>query len=335
MKTFPYLAISGSYRDVGLAIGETFRDRVSRVLNLRKAVIPLYESYKEKLYPYFTETFHRFPHLIEEMQGICDGANVDFLDYFFANTRELYDPQKIYYRDEIEKLDHCTIAVSFTQNGVIVGHNEDWAKESLADLYILKATIGDTTYLCLDYATYMTGSSASLNSWGLAQCINELPQETGVGIPKYFLSRAILETTSLDEAEKLIHSTKRASGFNHVLVTDEEVRNIEIAGKDIDVQRVHAQPYVHTNHFLSAHMRKYEQYRSNSSLARYERASALVDNNMTLEQMKTLLSDSQNTQYPICRPEETIGSVIIVPGKREMYICYGEPCKGTFQKYTL
>jgi len=325
LKKFPYLEVSGTYCDIGSAIGETFRDRIGYIINLRKTQIPDYSALLAKTYEYFGITLQTFPQYMDEMTAIAQAARVGVADYFFANTEELYSPEN----------DHCTIAVSFTDNGPIVGHNEDWYLENIDDLYILKATIKDTTFTGLNYTFHVPGASASINNWGLVQCINDLPQITSIGIPKTFIARAILACKTLDDAQNIIETSKQASGFNHVLVQGSEIRNVEISGSNNDIEVMRDLPYVHTNHFLSRHMLKYETERSQSSLARYDRATQLIHNNMTAEHMKSLLRDTKNTQFPICRSDSTIASVIITPQKREMLVCYGHPCAGEYVSYKI
>jgi hypothetical protein len=334
IKKFPYLEVRGSYRDIGSAIGETFRDRIRYIITLRKNKIPDYQQYLPKLYPYFALTLKAFPQYVEELVAIAKAAHVDVADYFFANTEELYLSE--YVRDRMEhSKDHCTIAVSFNAEESLIGHNEDWLPESINNFYILKATIGTTTFLSLSDVSVLPGACASFNNFGLVQCINDLAQTPQTGIPKNFLSRAILECQTLQEAETLLLQSKRASGYNHVLVQQNEVHNIEISGDDYDIEIIKQQPYVHTNHFLSRHMRKYETERSGSSLARYERAKELIRNNMSVDDMKSLLRDTKNTQFPICRPDSTIASVIITPQKNEMLVCYGHPCAGEYVPYRI
>jgi hypothetical protein len=334
VKQFPYLEVSGSYRDIGNAIGETFRDRITFIINNRKQEIPSYDTLLAKTYDYFLVTLKTFPQYIDEMTAIARAAHVGTADYFFANTEELYLSE--YVRTVMEHPhDRCTIAVSFSGNEPIIGHNEDWLLDSIDNFYILKATIGNTTFLSLSDMSVLPGACASFNDYGLVQCINDLPQQATTGIPKNFLSRAILECQTLDEAEKLLLQSKRASGYNHVLVQNGELRNIEISGSDYDIERISQHPYVHTNHFLSKHMRKYETERSDSSVARYDRAKKLIRNSMTVDDMKSLLRDTKNTQFPICRADSTIASVIISPHTNEMLVCYGHPCAGEYSSYRI
>ncbi len=338
VKTFPYLEMTGSHKELGKAIGEMFRGKIQEVIEDRKHYIRSYQEKLSQTLPFVTETKKIFPQYVDELQGMADGADVPFIDLFFHNTPELYDRTSDWDREQAQTEDHCTIAVSFTKTGPIIGHNEDWAIESLDELYVLKATIGNVTYLGLNYSTFLVGCSATLTSYGLAQCINELHQDSHLGVGKYFVARAVLDAQNLEEAEAIIRNTKRASGYNHVLVQRNTIFDIETAGASIDVEKRIGIPYAHTNHFLSTRMQQYEQGEAThhkNSYERLERAQELTRNDMTIEDMKLLLSDSKNTLYPICRDDATIGSVIIEPAEQKMHICYGPPNRGTFIPYTL
>src|SRR5690606_14140046 len=132
-----------------------------------------------------------FPHLIEEMQGIADGAQVEFEDILLFNTREIYD---LLDEGREEDWDHCTIAATFNADGGLVGHNEDWDSEAQDELYILKAEINGLKLLALNYAGMLPGLSASMNGYGLVQCVNELHHTSyQIGIPKVVLARAVLD----------------------------------------------------------------------------------------------------------------------------------------------
>lgn len=332
-KKFQVLEIKGSYKDVGLAIGESFKKEIQEAIKIRRSNIPNYNSYLDRSREYFDYTKQIFTNLITETESIAQASGVDVIDYFFINNRETYDDAEQYDKQQAVNPDHCTIAVGFGKDGAIVGHNEDWSIEEADNLYILKATIGDTSFIGLNYKTAIAGVSASMNSWGLVQCINDLYQTNQFGVPKNYLARAILELKTLDEAERLTRNTKRASGFNHVLVQGNEVRNIEIAGDQMAVEKAINSSYVHTNHYVSDELKHLEKFHTGSSEERYKRAAELVKNIQIKDDMQILLSDTQNKEYPICRSEETIGSVIAIPSKNEFWACYGHPCAGDYIKY--
>lgn len=338
-KTFPYLEVSGTHKDVGAAIGGRFKDKIQRRIAWQRRVVKNYEDYLSWGDRYFTATKQAFPNLIDELEAIAKAAEVPVPDLFFVNNRDLFDPSEELLTQRKGDPDRCTIAVAFNKEGPIVGHNEDWPSPVddflMDDLYILKATIGETTFLGLEYATEVPGDVANMNNWGLVQCINELMTVSKVGVPKNFVARAVLEAKTLEEAETIISETNRASGFNHVLIQDHEVYNFETADEVFEIEKVEGVPYVHTNHYTAPGMENFEVYHTRNSEARYQRAKELVKDVATEKDMMNLLSDTNDPMYPICRQGITVGSLVFKPVQKEVWICYGAPSSGEFVKYSL
>lgn len=331
--TFPYLEIKGDYTDIGNAIGETFRQRIKLHIGNRKQIIPDYLGYLQKLQPYIQATKRVFPQYIEEMGATARAVGVTFEDLLFTNTGALYN--KDIKMDDGRPQEHCTTVVARSQGDLIIGHNEDWAPEAIDDLFVLKATIGEHTMLGLNYAPYLIGVSASVTSRGIAQCINSLEGEKAIGIPVNFASRAVLEADTLREADRLLRQNSWTSGYNHVLVQDDQIRNIEVASSRVTDKQAKDVPFVHTNHYLDPEMRKYEIAISQSSIARFERARELSNKTMTVRDVDRLLSDAGNPLFPICRPRETLASVIILPDKGSMYVKRRGSSETNYQKYSL
>jgi hypothetical protein len=333
MKEFPLLEVTGSHRDVGMAIGEMHRNRIRERIEVRRQKIPNYRSYLEKVPDYIAITEKYFPNLVEEARGVAQASSTPFEEYFFAQVRDLY-PFYIDDDENLGKIDHCTVIVSFNSHGPIVGQNEDWILKAQDDLYLLKATINGVTFFGLQYAVSIPGESASINSSRLVQCITEIHPTSKFGVPKNFVSRAILEAKSLEEAERIIFETPKASGYNHVLVQGDRVWNFEIAGDDYTVEKFEKKSFVHTNHFTSDKLKKYEMYRTKSSIARYDRADKLNRNVSSLQGVMEILSDGVG-EYPICRPNETIGSIIFQPRTGIVSVCYGVPSPDKYVKYQM
>lgn len=330
---FPLIEVEGTHRQVGQSIGETMGEAIRESLEVHKERTPDFPNLLNKSLPYYSYTKEIFPDLIDEMYGIAEASHVDPTEFFFINNREVYD---IFEEDDLadqDKDDHCTIAVSFSNNGTLIGHNEDWEPSAIDQLYLLRATIDHHTIFGLAYAPCIPGGAAMTNSSGLVQCINEIHQTTQFGVPKSFLARAVLDCQSLDEAEELLRTTKRASGYNHVLVQGGELRNIEIAGDKIAVEKVTDGTYVHTNHYVIPSMQKHEKFHTKSSSVRYQRACELIKQDMSASDMTQLLSDTKDKAYPICRSDATIASLVFDPAKEEVHIAKGHPCQSSYLVY--
>jgi hypothetical protein len=334
-KHLPFYEIKGNYQEVGEFLGITFRKNIQEDVKKRKLEIKNYASYLPKSQECLDITKHHFPNLIKESEAISKAADVSLIDYFFINNREVYDPEEGHDMKDSTNLDHCTVIAGFDHGKLIIGHNEDWSQDAQDEIYVLKATIGNTTFIGLNYMVAIPGLAASMNNFGLVQCINDIYQTNKIGIPKNYVTRAVLEAKTLDEAENIIRGVPRASGFNHVLAQGDEIRNIEIAGESIGVQKTIGKPYVHTNHYLTDELLSLEKFHTKSSEERYKRACELVKDNLSVQEIKNILSDTQNKDYPICRPDETIASAIFVPPELKAEFCYGHPCSGLFVSYDL
>lgn len=323
---FDYLEVSGTNIDIGRAIGTKFKKSIQKRVSERRKKINNYEEYIKKTEPYFKISKKVFPNLVLEIEATAQAAEVSVADYFSINNREV---------SKRETPDHCTAVVGFGKDGAIIGHNEDWEGASPNALYILKATVNGTTFLGLQYKVTVPGVSATINNWGLVQCINDLNHEAKVGVPKNLLARAVLECKTLDEAENLIRNTPRASGFNHLLVQGDEVRNIEIVADKMATAKTTGESYVHTNHYTIPEMKSYEKYHTKSSEERYKRAREIIKPIMDRTSIEKLLSDTKNSKYPISRNDATLGSFIAIPTQNKIYICYGPPNEGKYTEYSL
>lgn len=338
-QTFPLIEVSGTHKDIGHAIGETFKTKIQDVINQKRTIIAEYDRVLSTIDSFIRITEKSFPQLIEELTAVADAADVPFKELFFRNIGALTDPETAMSREESETVDHCTTVVSWESAGhPIVGHNEDWDIKSIDELYILKAKLPHSSFISLNYATFLPGVSAGMNSHGIVQCINEIPQTRINGVPKNFIARAMLECKTLTQCERVVRQTKHSSGYNHVLLQGNNGRDLEIGGRAVDIQSFDYLPYVHTNHYLSNHLKQYEihsQSHQENSHTRYTRVHELLRLPMDFSDMQAILSDHSNEKYPICRHKETIASIIIQPSEQVFHVCYGLPCTGTYVPYRL
>lgn len=333
MEELPCLEVIGDNYQLGKAMGIFSRRHIQDEVEVLHAYVEGLDRYFEMLVPYQEQIKNFFPHLLKEMQGIADGAGVDFEDILLFNTREVYD-----LLDEArdENWEHCTIAATFNAQGGLIGHNEDWDASAQSELYILKAEMGGLRFLALNYAGTLPGLSASMNHFGLVQCVNELYHSSHqIGIPKIVLARAVLDCATLKKAKELIENTPRATGFNHLLLQGKTLVDVETSALKTSAYRRTLQPFAHTNHYAFSEMGDEEESIVANSIARWRRARELLHVDMSVAEMKVLLRDKQNARHPICRDQATIGSAIFQPDLQLAHICYGPPCINEYKTYGL
>lgn len=327
MKQFPIVKASGSNYEVGVAIGKTMREKVKKVLANSQAIFK--EDFQIRIQQsksYQQETLKHFPQYMEELHGIAKGAGVSFDELFLSNNREVAD-----FNPFVLDPNHCTIVGIPNKDGYLLGHNEDWDASSLPLLYLLDATINGTRIFGLNYANNIIGDSIALNGYGLAQAVNELfHQDAKLGVPKNFVARAILDCKTLEEAEEIMRTIPRAAGFNHVLVQEKRLWNIESSAKEHAIEKIEDEAYVHTNHYLTQ-LKRIDKGNEESRV-RYTKVKKLLAGINSVGDMKRVLSDQSDP--PVCRAG-TIGSVIIDTGRKIAHIAYGQPTQEGYTEYSI
>lgn len=225
---------------------------------------------------------------------------------------------------------HCTIVAIPTNKGYLLGHNEDWEKKSLYTLYILDAIISGNHIFGLNYVNNIIGSSIAINQYGLVEAVNELlHNDEQLGVPKNFIARAILDCKTLEAAEALLRGFPRAGGYNHVLVQNEQLWNIESTAKEYAIEKSDHKKYVHTNHYLTS-LKKFDKGNLESQI-RYKKVVSMLPKINTISDVKNLLS---NTENPPIAKTDTIGSVIFDTERKSAYVTYGQPNPTSYQKIT-
>src|SRR5436190_9012536 len=238
--------------------------------------------------------------------------------------------------------DGCTSVVSQGERGIVAGHTEDSFPEAADGLYLFDATIAErnpftgaerSRFLALNYAQTLPGCAAAVNDRGLIVLIDALPDpERNVGVPRHFVSRALLDTEDIESAIDLLRTTNRGGGWNFVLVQGQRAVNVETTATRVSATEVTDGRYAHTNHYVDQALSGDPGEPRPNSLARLTRALELVRPGLDVAAMKHLLSDRQGFPDSICR-ERTIGAFIADTAARRVAVCWGEPERGTWTEH--
>lgn len=263
--------------------------------------------------PFLKETEKYFPQYIDELHGLAEGAEIPF--------------EKLWVKTCLEEIlsiseEKCTTIFAKQTLNSLVGHNEDedvWKKDYL---FLQKRTIGEITTLEFNYALSLGGQAVSVNSFGLIQCINHLYHKNfQPGVPKKIIGRWLSEAPSFEYIKNELPKINRASGYNHVFIKNDQVLNIELTPKEIDITQ-YSKNYVHTNHYLGR-LRKHSNIagiNKDSSYARYQQASKLVNGINDIDKMKQALSYQEaGKKYSILN-KRTLGSMIINVGDKSCWV---------------
>ncbi len=332
---FPLFNLSGTPREIGLAHGRLAKDRIHQALAFYKTIFKKDDQTLLLLAAQFKKKIETaFPQYAEEMEAIAEGAELDPLWIYVLNART-----------EILAAGTQECTVAYFKKSAILGENWDWAQdlEDLAIILRIKRPDGHTILMMTEPGII---GKIGLNSAGLGVALNllECPAKLD-GVPVHIMLRAILDCSSLTEAQSVV--VKNATGkASNILIGDASGQSldIEFAGKDLFMLSPQENVFVHTNHYLSVDLPKKENLAS--SQARYVRGEEIAAKirKGSIDEMKNLLLDRGNRELSICRPYEksryissvgTICSMVMDLPRREMHITRGSPLKNGFEVVKL
>jgi len=351
----PLIEISGSHREMGGQIGEAARVQVQNsIANARILIDAAYNTLEltwdgakiqaRKYLPFAEE---RYPHYVDELRGLAEGANVPFDDIMVLNAMEAVAMDALH-------LTRCTsMAVNEerTADGhVLAAHNEDWIPEDETDVLIISAKPDkDPPFLAMTYGGLLP--NVGFNAYGIAQLIDSVyPDDSRIGIPRLIVARAVLASRRISGAIGRTLVPHRAAGYNHLLIHESgEIYSIEVSARKFEILYANDGYLVHTNHYIDPQMRQVEKDPEEllSSRVRYFRASRLIRQNdkHSIKSLQAIQKDHVNIPNSICNHniegldpldrEKTINALVIDLNSREMHIAWGNPCQNTYHTYHL
>lgn len=351
----PLLRVSGSHREVGQQIGEARADTVRRAADLDLAGVPRHGHTIGQLLDDADRcrraTLQAFPWLIEELDGVAEGAGVDCRSLFAASVEELWDERPSVPGKVEGRCTDVLVAPEATSSGhLMVGHNNDLSASSEGDVVAIEWDVpGDVLIFSLGIGPWI---SVGWNSAGLSLTGNEVsPNDERPGIPRLLLVRAQLRARTMAEAIDLTLHPMRASAYNTVLAeSGGEAVNVEASAADHECWGPDDRgAIVHTNHYVSGHMSRYEADESYAvrSARRFDRASellaALGPGPADEAALMAILSDHENGQDAICRhlPEgaadgtKTVFWCLADVTARHIRYGLGNPCRASAQAYAF
>ncbi len=289
------MRVEGTHREVGVQVGTATAAVVRRHAD---AVDP--ERLAQAV-GYRDATAAELPWLVDELDGVAEGAGADPLAVFAASIEEIW-------ADAAVPAARCSDLVGCgpaTADGhVWVGHNNDLEPESEDELIALEWRVpGDPVSFTIGIGPWI---SVGFNSAGLALTGNELsPSDDRVGIPRLLLVRDILRRRTLEQAVSAALHPRRASSYNNLLShRDGGVVSVEGSATDAELLRPQDGTLAHTNHYTSARMARYERDpdATAGSQARQRSASAwLAQGPVTPALLRAALSDHTGAPDSLCR----------------------------------
>ena len=350
---YPLIEAAGSHYEIGRQIGSAMKDRIRGYFDVAgiyaDCVAYLEGEGRNNVEAMFFHACESFPGLIEELEGMAESLEIPLMYLFAYNCRSeiglLQDPPG------------CSTIVLKKENQVIIAHNEDGNDLNIGRMFLARIVPpGGVSFLAFVYPGLLPGNGPAVNIHGIVETTNYIqPRRVVDGIPRYFISRAILESRDLDEAVSIATMRPRAFSFHHNLVSlaERRILSVETAAYPEhrhDIMEVEGF-YVHTNHFLHPAMAgagKSEERPYDvpyiSSTTRMDMLSNAIESRgepSDVEGILRLLSLHEGRPYSPCRHPEgdvhgvTLGTAVFQSPEVKMTVCHGNPCRGFRKDHTL
>jgi len=232
----PIIYVNGSYYEIGFNIGFYFqniiKDFLAKYEPLKRFELAAETAIGKDNYKKCLDvTKLYFPQYIYELQGIADGAKVEFKKLFLVHMDEIIMTNNGNYEEFKKKsnLEISTILVNYKE-GKLIGYSVDVHKDTINHYYIVHAHIIPTTddpsgvfkareekWTSLTYAGMLSGYLGGFNYHGLVYIIqNSLPKENFTSkIPHVFFTRALLASQNdVTEIEEILKNYKYGTANN-------------------------------------------------------------------------------------------------------------------------
>ena len=351
----PSIRVSGSHRQIGQQIGEACCQQVRHSLESARDLIASVRGelqidwvgariQSRKYIPFVQE---RYPQYLEELTGIAEGADVEFDDLAVLNVMEAVTMDALH----LTKCTTMAVNEERTVDGhVLIAHNEDWVPEDEADVYVVQAVPDDEPpFIAMTYGGLLP--NIGFNALGIAQCCDSVyPNDSRIGIPRVFASRAVLAARTPAEAISHMLVPHRAAGYNHLLAHESgELYNVEVSARRFAILYGEDGFLVHTNHYLDWQMQEIENDPDEliDTRIRYFRALRLLKNTAlhTVKSLQAIQRDHINHPNSICNHaiddlvpldrEKTINALVMNLTARVLYLAWGNPCVNQYHTYYM
>lgn len=342
------IEISGTPHEMGRQLGEAAREEVRAFCaialeRLNKTVQVSYEkakTFSENCIP-LAESYSQDS--MDELRGVAEAVDLPLWELMLLQIRNQFTADS----------DAGCTALSLPANserGMIVAQN--WDSDPALDPFTVVLTrrpIGKPAIMNVTQAGLI--AYIGFNAAGIGACVNTLPAPSQpIGVPHYFTLRGLYEAKSLDEAANAIQRANRAIPVNIMLATPEGPADIEASIENVYVLRPDNASWItHTNHCLHPEICEYnekfpELIESHPRKARIDSLLKSNTNGMSIDEIKTALSDHEDHPRSICRHVnddketgfwQTVFSVIIEPEQKHMHVSRGTPCNSEYETYQL
>ena len=341
----------------GQAYGEAARDRIDAIIAVYREIFQRItgETWEQTVVrgaPFSDKAKAFAPDLIEEIQGIAAGAGRTFEDIFLLNARSeiLFNPQVL--------AQECTAMAALPEavrNGeTLLAQNWDWYNEVLNCQVILKIGERDGKPALITFTEAGQLAKIGMNTAGIGLVVNNLTSDQPrTGVPWIFLTRRILESSSLAQALGYVLNTGRAHSINFLIgYAAGEAVNLETSPVEAHVLWPENGICVHTNHYLEPgkNFRDLKPLRdpypsTYLRCRRVQKMAAERKGNIDVPEIRHILKDHMDKPFSVCMHRNpavapllqivTCLSIVMNLSRRQIHYTLGNPCRGEVQTIGL
>ena len=339
---YPLYRAAGSHRELGRQHGEQAAEKIKAHLDKIAAADRVSRDKLRERALAFRPLFEKYcPHLLEEIQGLGEGALISLAEALAVNIRgELSHAAR----------EGCTTYVvgqaGASKRQILAGQNSDMDPGIPPLGYVLHLKPVNKPEVLTWTFGGMIGYHG-MNSAGVAHFANALgggPSDR-FGMPHYPLKRMMLECDRLDQVVRLFQTVPLASNGNYVLCDGHgAILDIEATTAGPEILKDNGAGFLaHTNHFVCSRYARKENFARSwkDSFPRLDRMNALIQarfGSLAVDDFKKFLQDHSGYPTSICRHDGdscTVASLISEPAERRMHVAAGNPCESRYVAYSM
>ncbi|WP_105428240.1 C45 family peptidase [Neorhizobium sp. T6_25] len=361
----PLIEISGTPFERGQQYGEQAAERILKGIGHYKDQLHssgLKDNDLAAMIDRFASAIEDYgPQYIEEMRGIAKAVDTDLAAILLLNARteilKLARRREKGQADFIQS-DGCTgvfVMPSATRDNVFIhAQNWDWKAECAETAIVLKIKRSDGP----DIITFTEAGGLArtgFNSAGISISGNYLETDRDyreLGVPLAIIRRKVLEQDHLAMSMQAVYGTRK-SASNNMMIGHAHGVAIDFECAPDETFLVHPENgvLVHANHFQSqvALSKLLDKGVVNmpDSLYRDLRVRQLLEphvGKVTVDTVKTALSDTFESPWSVCRPPRkslsnnqsaTVAMIVMVPGEGRMEVALLPALGAHFWNYSL
>jgi isopenicillin-N N-acyltransferase-like protein len=278
------------------------------------------------------------------------------------------DPKSLYKNPPVQACSMIfALPVATSDNLMIFGRNYDFPNV-LQPFQVVREETPDEGYRNINFTQYpLSGCHMGMNEKGLAIGYNygrswkTEPLDFRLkGVPGSFIVQEVLETcaTTQEASNFITNFTCRSNGCHYGLMDSSgDTCVIETTSTRHAIRRPEDGILAHTNHYQTeklkdANLPDFVRFKMDdmdispieSPIRRYQREIELLKEHkgqITKQTVKEILKDHDNREpddFTVCThgpAAGTLGSIIILPTKKEFWVTDNHPCNSEYEKFLL